>query len=192
MSVRSEMLATRIEQGADELARFAGTLSPAEWQTPILPDGRTAGVIVHHVASVYPVEIHLAMELASGRPIEGVTWTAVAEMNATHAKAYADAGQAETLALLRENSRAAAAAVRRLTDAQLDAAAAVSLNAGAPLTTQFLIEDHALRHAWHHLAKIKAALAAASVGANASRPDQARAAGTGTSPRTTVMAGRMV
>ena len=28
----------------------------------------------------------------------------------------------------------------------------------APLTSQFVIEDHALRHSWHHLAKIKAAL----------------------------------
>ena len=27
-----------------------------------------------------------------------------------------------------------------------------------PLTAQFLIEDHALRHSWHHLAKIKAVL----------------------------------
>jgi len=34
----------------------------------------------------------------------------------------------------------------------------VSLNADAPLTPQFLIEDHALRHRWRHLAKIKAVL----------------------------------
>jgi hypothetical protein len=48
--------------------------------------------------------------------------------------------------------------VRALTDAQLDSAAPFSLNADAPLTSQFVIEDHALRHSWHHLAKIKAAL----------------------------------
>jgi hypothetical protein len=34
----------------------------------------------------------------------------------------------------------------------------VSLNADAPLTTQFFIEDHALRHSFHHLARIRAAL----------------------------------
>ena len=45
-----------------------------------------------------------------------------------------------------------------LSDEQLDRCAPVSLNAGAPLTTQYIIEDHALRHSWHHLAKIKAAL----------------------------------
>lgn len=170
MSSRSEKLATRIEQGADELAQFAATLSPTEWRTPVLPDGRTVGVIVHHVASVYPIEIHLATELANGRAIEGVTWAAVAEMNATHARTHGEAGQAETVALLRENSRTAAAAVRQLTDAQLDSAAPVSLNAGAPLTAQFMIEDHALRHAWHHLAKIKAALAANRSGSVETRP----------------------
>jgi 2-polyprenyl-3-methyl-5-hydroxy-6-metoxy-1,4-benzoquinol methylase len=31
-------------------------------------------------------------------------------------------------------------------------------NAGVPLTAQFVIEDHALRHSWHHLAKITATL----------------------------------
>ncbi len=44
---------------------------------------------------------------------------------------------------------------RVFTDEQLDRAAPVSLNADAPLTTQFFIEDHALRHSWRHLAKIK-------------------------------------
>jgi hypothetical protein len=48
--------------------------------------------------------------------------------------------------------------VRAFTDEQLDRAAPVSLNADTPLTAQFLIEDHALRHSWHHLAKIKAVL----------------------------------
>jgi hypothetical protein len=37
----------------------------------------------------------------------------------------------------------------------------VSLNADAPLTCQFFLEDHAVRHSYHHLAKIRAALASA-------------------------------
>jgi hypothetical protein len=35
----------------------------------------------------------------------------------------------------------------------------VSLNADAPLTCQFMLEDHAVRHSHHHLARIKATLA---------------------------------
>lgn len=158
MSQRTEALAKRIEQGAQSLAAYAEGLSDAQWRTVVPPDGRTVGVIINHVASVYPIEIHLAMELASGRRIEGVTWAVVADMNAKHAREQAAAGKKETIALLRTNSRAAADAVRGLTDAQLDSAAPVSLNADAPLTAQFIIEDHALRHSWHHLAKIKAVL----------------------------------
>jgi len=41
---------------------------------------------MHHVASVYPVEIHLASLLAAGQPISGVTWDVVDTMNRDHAK----------------------------------------------------------------------------------------------------------
>jgi hypothetical protein len=40
----------------------------------------------------------------------------------------------------------------------LDRAAPFSLSFGAPVTAQFVIEDHALRHSWHHLAGIRKAL----------------------------------
>src|SRR5262245_41543437 len=128
MSTRAEALAQRIEEGADGLAAFAQGLTDAEWQTVVPPDGRRAGVIIHHVASVYPIEIHLATEIASGKPVVGVTWAAVAEMNATHAQDHAAVGKDETIALLRQNSRAAAQAVRAFTDDQLDRAAPFSLN----------------------------------------------------------------
>lgn len=158
MSTRAEALAQRIEQGAQSLAAFAEGLSDTQWRTVVPPDGRPVGVMIHHVASVYPIEIHLATEVASGRPVEGVTWSVVAEMNAKHALEHAAASKQETVELLRRNSHAAAQAVRAFTDDQLDRAAPFSLNADAPLTAQFVIEDHAVRHSWHHQAKIKAAL----------------------------------
>ena len=159
MSTRAELLAQRIEQGAERLASYAQGLSDAQWVTTVSPDGRKVGVIIHHVASVYPVEIHLAKEIASGRSVENVTWGVVADMNAQHARDKASATRQETITLLRANAKAAAEAVRALSDAELDSAAPFSLNAGAPLTAQFVIEDHALRHSWHHFAKIQAALA---------------------------------
>jgi len=158
MSTRAKALAQRIEEGAESLAAFAQGLSDAEWRTVVPPDGRSVGVIIHHVASVYPIEIHLASEIASGKSVTGVTWGVVADMNAKHANEHAAAGKQETIDLLRRNSHAAAEAVRAFTDQQLDSAAPFSLNADAPLTTQFVVEDHALRHSWHHLAKIKAVI----------------------------------
>ena len=159
MSRRSESLADRIEEGADTMAAFAESLTDAEWRTPQTGnDKRTVGVIVHHVASIYPVEIDIVRPIASGKPLTDVTWQAVADLNANHAKENANPSKADALALLRKNSREAAAAVRALTDQELDQAAPFSLSYGAPMTAQFVVEDHALRHPWHHLARLRALL----------------------------------
>ena len=158
MGKRSDALAERLEQGAAALAAFARGLTDTEWQTRLPKDGRKIGVVVHHVADIYPLEIQLTQALAAGNPIEGVTWDVVAQVNAEHAAKNDGATKEATLELLRINSAAAAAAIRELSDEQLDQAATVSLYADAPLTCQFFIEDHALRHSYHHLAKIRAAL----------------------------------
>ena len=158
MNTRAEALAGRLTQGAQALAELAGSLDEDQWNSTVPGDGRTVGVVVHHVASVYPIEVQLAQTLAAGEPITGVTMAAIDEMNAEHAAEQSGAGQEETLNLLRENSSAAAAAIAQFTDEQLDCAGSVSLNADAPLTAQFFIEDHALRHSYHHLAKIKEGL----------------------------------
>lgn len=159
MSKRAETLAARIEEGARGLAAFAEKLSDAEWRKPMVTgnDRRTVGMVVHHVAFVYPIEIDLAKTIASGKAAD-VTWEAVAELNAKHAKDQASVTRAEALDFLRKNSKAAADAVRALSDAELDTAAPFGLAYGAPVTAQFVIEDHPVRHSWHHLAKIKKAL----------------------------------
>jgi len=159
MTDRTTALAERLEEGARALAQFASTLTDAEWNRPFgTTDKRTIGVIVHHVASIYPVEIQLAQLLAAGKPVTGVTWDVVAEVNAGHAKENAFATKEAALELLARNSAQAAAAIRALSDAELAEAAPVSLYGDAPLTCQFFLEDHAVRHSYHHLAKIRKAL----------------------------------
>jgi hypothetical protein len=159
MNKRSEALAARLESGANALAAFAATLTEAAWQTRLPKDGRKVGVVVHHVASVYPIEIQLANLLAAGQPITDVTWDAVHAMNRNHAIENDAVTKEAALALLAANSAAAAASIRALSDDALDRAAPVSLNGDAPLTCQFMLEDHAVRHGYHHLAGIRSALA---------------------------------
>lgn len=158
MNKRTNALADRLELGALALANLAAVLTDAEWQTHVPQDGRKIGVIVHHVASVYPLEIKLAQTIAEGKSITDVSWEKVHEMNAEHAKKFDGVTKAEALDLLRRNSTAAAAAIRELTDDDLDEAVLVSLYSDAPLTCQFFLEDHAVRHSYHHLARIRAAL----------------------------------
>ena len=114
-------------------------------------------------ATLYPLEVQLALQLAGGTPVTGVTWDDVHAMNAEHAREHAQVTREAALELLRRNSTAAAAAIRALDDAQLDGAAPVSLYGDAPLTCQFMLEDHAVRHSYHHLARIRAAMASSAV-----------------------------
>jgi hypothetical protein len=151
-------LAERLVQGANALAEFAETLSPVEWQTRVPGDNRRVGTVVHHVASVYPVEIQLALTVAAGTPVIGMTMSDIHAMNARHAQEWDGVARDAAVELLRRNSAGAADAIRALTDAQLAVAVPVSLYGDAPLTCQFVLEDHAVRHSYHHLAAIRRAL----------------------------------
>jgi hypothetical protein len=82
----------------------------------------------------------------------------VDHINAEHADENGQVSKEETLELLKSNSEMAVAAIRALSDEELDRAAPVSLHADAPLTTQYFIEDHPLGHSFHHLASIRAAI----------------------------------
>ena len=160
MGQRAELLADRIEEGAAGLAAFVEGLSETEWRTPMSTgnDRRPVGVIVHHVAFVYPIEVDLAKAIASGKAVTDVTWEVVAGLNGKHAGDQAEVTKAAALELLRKNSREAAAAVRAFTDDELDRAAPFSLAYGAPVTAQFVLEDHPVRHSWHHPARIRKSL----------------------------------
>ena len=156
---RADQLADRLEQGARALADFAGSLTDTQWHTRCMPDGRTVGVIVHHVAFVYPIEIQIAQTIAGGKPLTGLTMDDVHALNAKHAVDNAAVTREEALRALRTNSAAAADAIRALSDEQLALAAPASLYADAPVTCQFVLEDHAVRHSYHHLARLKRAVA---------------------------------
>ena len=107
---------------------------------------------------MYPVEIQVAQTAAAGTPVTGLTMADVHAINAAHARQYADVTKEVAVGLLLANSASAAEAIRRLSDEELDRAVPVSLYADAPLTCQFVLEDHAVRHSYHHLARITAAL----------------------------------
>jgi len=155
---RADALADRLEQGARALTDFAASLTDAQWKTRCMPDGRTVGVIVHHVGFVYPIEIDIAQTIANGKPITGLTMDDVHALNAKHAVDNAAVTKEEAIALVRTNSAAAAKAIRALSDEQLTNANTASLYSEAPVTCQFVLEDHAVRHSYHHLLRLRKAV----------------------------------
>src|SRR3954470_14756838 len=120
MSQRPSTLAATLERGARALEELASTLSDAEWNTRVPHDGRKIGVVVHHVANMYPLEIEAAKTVAKGQPIVGVTWDVVADINAKHATEQDGVTKQAALDALRANSAAAAKAIRALSDEELD------------------------------------------------------------------------
>ena len=78
---------------------FAASLTDAQWKTRCMPDGRTVGVIVHHVGFVYPIEIDIAQTIANGKPITGLTMDDVHALNAKHAVDNAAVTKEEAIAL---------------------------------------------------------------------------------------------
>jgi hypothetical protein len=113
---------------------------------------------VHHVASVYPIEIQLAQTLAKGEADRGCHLGSNQQDERRTREGVRRSHEGRGAQVTETNSAAAAAAIRALSDEELDQPAPVSLNANAPLTCQFMLEDHAVRHSYHHLARIRAAL----------------------------------
>ena len=107
---------------------------------------------------MYLLEIGLAQKLAGGGVVDDVTWDNVHAINAKHATDHDAITKAEAIALVRKNAAEAAAAIRAIGDGDLDRVAPNSMYGNAPLTCQFFLEDHAVRHSFHHLAKLRATL----------------------------------
>jgi hypothetical protein len=103
-SRQADALAGRLEQGARALAALASSLTDAQWQTRIPHDNRKIGVVVHHVAFMYPIEIQVAQTLAEGKPVTGLTWSVVDGLNANHAAENDGVTKQEALDLLLRNS----------------------------------------------------------------------------------------
>jgi hypothetical protein len=159
MSFRANALAERLERGVFEMSKLATSLTNAEWVRQMSStDRRSIGTIVHHIGNMLPLEVQLAQMIASGKAIEGVTYDEVDKTNATHAKDFPAPSKEDAIDFLCNNSMDAAAAIRAMSDEELDRATPNSLYGDAVLTCQFMLEDHAVRHVWHHLAKIRAAV----------------------------------
>ena len=158
MATRAEVLAERIEQGAEEIIAAVENLSDEQWQTPCGSEQRSVGVLVHHVGTMYPIEADVVRMLAENGEAPGVDWPAVHGINADHATTNAAADKSVAIALVRNNVQAAVETVRGLSDAQLDRVAPNALAWNAPMTVQNFIENHPIAHPYSHLESIQIAL----------------------------------
>ncbi len=158
MTTRAEALAEQFEAANDELVAVVEACPADAWRRPCEGEGRTVGVTAHHVAVGHAGFAGLIGAVTQGQAVPTISLEALHEMNARHARDYADAGQAETLDALRRDGDGLARVVRGLSDEQLGLTTPVF--GGREMSVEQILERVVIGHPRQHLASIHAALGA--------------------------------
>ena len=154
MGARAESLAKQFEAKAAEMTGAITKLSDADWKKVTSAEKWSVGVTAHHVAGGHEGILGIVKTIASGQSIPNFTMAMLDEMNAKHAREQAGCTKAETLALHEKGAAAAAAAVRALSDAELDRSGTV-LTGAPPMTTQQVVEGILISHITGHIGSIR-------------------------------------
>jgi hypothetical protein len=155
MSERARTLAHQLEQANHALIATIEGLTDAQWHAKTPGDGRSVGVVAHHVATSHKTVAGLATAIAHAQTVPPITMDMIHQGNAAHAAQHASCTKAETLALLRQNGAAAVATVRGFGDAELDRT--VTFPMGEMSVAQ-VVERVLTGHAQDHHGTIKKAL----------------------------------
>jgi uncharacterized damage-inducible protein DinB len=155
MSERARNLAQQLEHANQALIATVEGLSDGQWRAKTPGDGRSVGVVAHHVAASHKSVAGLVDTIAHGRAVPTLTMDMIHEGNATHAAQYANCTKAETLALLRQNGAAAVATVRGLGEAELDRTVTFPMGT---MTAAQVVERVLIGHANDHHGTIRKAI----------------------------------
>jgi hypothetical protein len=149
-SDRANALADDFSAANAEAMDFVRRCTSAEWSVTVPGEEWPVGVVLHHVAVGHGHGVRWLHEMAAG---EGVTDTAegIDGENAAHALRMAAVGQDETLALLEQNGTRLEAALRALSEEELDRSAPFGPAGGRAMPTEALAAV-AARHTRDHLA----------------------------------------
>jgi len=159
MGAKSEALAKQVEVKAQEAAATLRRLSDADWSKTTAAERWTVGVTAHHLAGALEAVAGMVMGIVSGQSPGNLTMAMLDEMNARHAKEYANCTQEETLALLEKGAATAAGTVRGLSDDQLARSATVFADA-PPMTAEQIIVGGMITHIDEHFGSIRKTVAA--------------------------------
>ncbi len=157
-TTRTTELAGRFEAVNADIITTVMECSDEQWRLPTKEDGRTVGVLAHHVGTVNGAFAGIIERLAAGDTYTpNVSMEEVHRSNAQHASEQAMTGRLETLDVLRSNGEAIMAALRRIDDATLDRVAGVF--GGNEMTVNQVLEWVVIGHTADHLGTIRNTLA---------------------------------
>ncbi len=153
MGTKSEGLAKQFESKVQEAITTLEKLNEADW-TKITDDEKwSVGVTAHHLAGAFESVPGAVKGLVAGQSL-GLTMDKIDEMNARHAKEYANCTRAETVELFKKNAATAAATIKGLKDDQL--ARSGALGPGVPpMSAEQLITRALIYHIDGHMGSIR-------------------------------------
>ena len=159
MGAKGEALAKQFEAKAQEATAVLEKLSDADWKKVTEGEKWSVGVTAHHVAGSHEPIAGMIKTVAAGQSIPGFTLDMLHEMNAKHAKDFANIGKAETIALHKKGAAEAAAVVRGLSDEQLAKSGTV-LTGMPAMTAEQVITNILINHINDHFGSIKKTIGA--------------------------------
>jgi len=155
MGARGDTFAKQFEAKAQEVTGVIERLSDADWKKVTAAEKWSVGVVAHHVAGAHQALSGLIKMLADGKPGPNIQMDMIHAGNAKHAQEFANVTKADTLALHKANTAAAAGVLRGIADADFDRSGTV-LNGTPPMSAGQLAGGLLCGHMDEHLGSIKA------------------------------------
>lgn len=156
-SRRATAIGRQLAAATEFLAAILEGLNDEEWGRPVPYDGRTVGVLTHHLVDSHPMVIEVARSVSAGGTLP---WTRewINEWNAQLAKSNAHCRKAETIRDLRKSVATSTASVKQFTDDQLDVTTQHPLLGSEPAPVAELLHETLVRHTLLHTGAIQRAL----------------------------------
>jgi hypothetical protein len=154
MGARGEVFAKQFEAKVEEATALLEKLSDADWRKTTSAEKWTVAATAHHIASSYEPVARIIKTIAAGQALPHFTRQMLDEMNAQHAKEFADCTKPETIALHKKGAAAAAAVVRGLSDAELAKTGTV-FTGMPPMSAEAMINGALLGHIDEHFGSIR-------------------------------------
>ena len=159
MGAKGEALAKEFEAKANEATGVLEKLSDADWKKVTAAEKWSVGVTAHHVAQSHEGIAGIIKAVVAGQSMGNFTMDMLHEMNAKHAKDFANCTKAETLDLHKKGAAAAAAVVRGLSDDELAKSATV-LSGMPPMTAEQVVTNILINHINDHYGSIRKTIGA--------------------------------
>jgi hypothetical protein len=154
MGAKGEAFAKQFDGKVEEATTLLEKLTDADWKKTTAAERWTVAVTAHHIASSYEPATRIIKTIAAGRALPHFTREILDEMNAQHAREFADCTKAETIALHKTGAAGAAAAVRGLSDGELAKTGTV-FTGMPPVSAEELVKRILLGHVDAHFGSIR-------------------------------------